>query len=89
MRKFKPQRKIVIATDGSKAAEKAADFGIETLRFSGAKVYAVYVVDTTSYGSVPKDERLPKKVEQFEKIGNEATSYVEEKAKAAGMEAES
>ncbi len=87
--KFKPQRKILIATDGSKAAEKAADFGIETLRFSGAKVYAAYVIDTTSYGSVPKDERLSKKVEQFEKIGHEATSYVEEKAKAAGMEAES
>ena len=28
--KFKPQRQILIATDGSEASEKAADFGIET-----------------------------------------------------------
>ena len=36
------------------------------------------------------DERWSKEVfEQFEEIGHEATSYVEEKAKAAGMEAES
>lgn len=87
--KFKPQRKILIATDGSETSEKAADFGIETLRFGGAKVYAVYVIDTTSYGSVPEDERWSKKVEQFEEIGHDATTYVEEKAKAAGMEVES
>ena len=60
------------------------------LRFGGAKLYAVYVIDTTSYDSLPKDERWSKEVlEQFEKIGHEATAYVEEKAKAAGMEAES
>lgn len=87
--KFKPQRKILIATDGSETANEAADFGIGTLRFSGAKVYSVYVIDTTSYGSVPKDEKWSKKIEQFEEIGHEAASYVEEKAKAAGLKAES
>lgn len=86
----KPHRKILIATDGSEASEKAADFGIEILRFSEAKVYAVYVIDTTSYGSIPMDEIWSKEgYEQFEKMGREATSYVEERAKAAGMEAES
>jgi nucleotide-binding universal stress UspA family protein len=87
--KFKPQRKILIATDGSDTANEAANFGIETLGFSGAKVYSVYVIDTTSYGSVPKDEKWSKKIEQFEEIGHEAASYVEGKAKAAGLEAES
>jgi len=87
--KFEPQRKILIATDGSETAKEAADFGIKTLRFSGAKVYAVYVLDTTSYGSLPKDEKWSKKIEQFEGIGHEAASYIEEKAKAAGLEAES
>lgn len=86
---FKPQRKILIATDGSEASEKAADFGIETLKFEGAKVYAVYVIDTASYGSVPMDEKKLKRIEQLEEMGRKATSYVERKAKDAGMEAES
>ena len=33
-------RKILIATDGSETAEKAADFGIQIAGLSGAKVYA-------------------------------------------------
>jgi nucleotide-binding universal stress UspA family protein len=86
---FKPQRKILIATDGSETAKEAADFGIEALKFSGAKVYAVYVIGTTSHGSVPEDEKRSKKIAQYEEVGHEATSYVEEKAKAAGLEAES
>lgn len=87
--KFKPQIKILIATDGSEASEKAADFGMETLRFGGAKAYAVYVIDTSSYGSVPIDERRSKKIQQLEEIGHKAVSYVEGKAKTAGMEVES
>lgn len=87
--KFNPQRKILIATDGSETSNEAADFGIETLKFSGAKVYAVYVIDTTSYGSVTEEEKWAKKIKQFEEVGHRAASYVEEKAKAAGLEAES
>ena len=57
---------------------------------SGAKVYAVYVIDITSFDSILMDEPWTKETyEQFEKIGREATSYVEENAKAAGIEAES
>lgn len=88
--KFKPQRKILIATDGSEAAENAADFGIEIAGLSRAKVYAVYVIDITPFDSILMDETWTKDMyEQFEKTGREATSYVEENAKAAGMEAES
>jgi nucleotide-binding universal stress UspA family protein len=86
--KFTPQ-KILIATDDSEASEKAADFGIETLRFEGAKIYAVYVIDTGSYGSVPVDEKKLKRIEHLEEIGHKATSYVEKKAKDSGMEVES
>ncbi len=87
--KFKPHRKILIATDGSETANEAADFGIEILRSCGAKVYVVYVINTASYDSAPNDEKWSKKIGQFEEIGREATSYVEEKAKTAGLEAES
>jgi nucleotide-binding universal stress UspA family protein len=86
---FKPQRKILIATDGSEASEKAANFGMETFKFERAKVYGVYVINTTSYGSASVGDLGSKKVEQLEEIGHKAVSYVEELAKAAGLETES
>jgi nucleotide-binding universal stress UspA family protein len=83
-------KKILIATDGSKAAENAADSGIEIAELSRAKVYAVYVINITSYDSILMDETWTKDMsEKFEKIGREATAHVEEKAKAAGLESES
>jgi nucleotide-binding universal stress UspA family protein len=87
---YEPARQVLIATDGSKAAENAADFGIEIAGLSRAKVYAVYVIDVTSFDSILMDEPMIKEMsERFEKIGLEATSYVEQSAKAAGLEAES
>ena len=83
-------KKILIATDDSKTAEKAVDLGIEIAGLSGAKVYAVYVIDTTPYYSIPLDQVWSKEVyEQFEQIGREADSYVEKAAKTAGIEVES
>jgi nucleotide-binding universal stress UspA family protein len=88
--KSKPSRQILIATDGSETAKEAADFGIEMVGCSGAKVYAVYVIETTPYRSVPLDQIWSNNVlEEFEKEGNEATFYVEKIAKDAGMEVES
>ncbi len=83
-------RKILIATDGSESAEKAADFGVQIAGLSGAKVYAVYVIDTTPYYSIPLDQVWSKEVyEQLETMGYEITSDVEKTAKAAGLKAES
>jgi Universal stress protein UspA and related nucleotide-binding proteins len=86
----KSKRQILIATDGSETANEAADFGIEMVGCSGAKIYAVYVIDTTPYRSVPLDEIWSKEtLDEFEKAGQEATSYVEKIGKAAGAEVES
>jgi nucleotide-binding universal stress UspA family protein len=83
-------RKILIATDGSKTAKKAADFGVQIAGLSNAKVYTVYVIDTTPYYSIPLDQVWSKEVyEQLENMGYEITSDVEKTAKAAGLEAES
>ena len=83
-------RKILIATDGSKTAKKAADFGVQIAGLSNAKVYVVYVIDTTPYYSIPLDQVWSKEVyEQLENMGYEITSDVEKTAKAAGLEAES
>jgi nucleotide-binding universal stress UspA family protein len=88
--KSKPRRQVIIATDGSETANEAADFGIEMIGCSGAKVYAIYVIDTTPYRSVPLDKIWSDKVlEEFEKEGREATSYIEKIGKAAGVEVES
>lgn len=83
-------RKILIATDGSENAKKAADFGIQIAGLSGAKIYAAYVIDTTPYYSIPLDQVWSKEVyEQVEKMGHEITADVEKTSKAAGLEAES
>ena len=85
-----PRRQILIATDGSETANEAADFGIEMIGCTGAKVYALYVIDTTPYRSIPLDQIWSKEtLDEFEKAGYEATSYVEKIGKAAGVEVES
>ena len=86
----KLQRRILIATDGSETANEAAAFGMEMVGCSGAKIYAVYVIDTTPYRSVSLDKIWSKEtLDEFERAGHEATSYVERIGKAAGVEVES
>ena len=86
----RPRRQILIATDGSETANEAADFGIEMVGCSGAKIYAVYVIDTTPYRSVSLDKIWSDEVlAEHEREGKEATSYVERIGKAAGAEVES
>ena len=80
-----PRRQILIATDGSETANEAADFAMEMFGCSGAKVYAVYVIDTTPYRSIPLDKIWSKEtLDELERAGLEATSYVEKIGKAAG-----
>jgi nucleotide-binding universal stress UspA family protein len=87
--KSRPRRQILIATDGSETANEAADFGIEMVGCSGAKIYAVYIIDTTPYRSVSLDKIWSKEtLEEFERVGHEATSYIEKIGKAAGAEVE-
>lgn len=86
----RPRRKILIATDGSETAREAANFGIEMVGCSGAKIYVVYVVDTRPYRSVPLDQIWSKDVlNEFEREGHEAASYIENLAKPYGVEVES
>jgi nucleotide-binding universal stress UspA family protein len=88
--KDKVLRKILIATDGSETAKKAAEFGVQIAGLSGAKVYAMFVIDTTPYYSIPLDQIWSKEVyEQLEEMGFEIASDVEKTAKIAGLEAES
>ncbi|AAM31150.1 universal stress protein [Methanosarcina mazei] len=85
----KPQKKILIATDGSETANEAADFGIGMVGCTGAKVYALYVIDTSPYRSVSLDKIWSDEVlAEHEKEGRESTAYIERIGKAAGVEVE-
>jgi nucleotide-binding universal stress UspA family protein len=88
--KDRPCRKILIATDGSKAADNAAYLGLKFARQYGAKVFAVYVTNVTAYDSILMDESWAiEECEACEKTGHRTTFSVEEKAKFAGLGAES
>lgn len=83
-------RKFLLATDGSESARKAVDATIEFARLSGAKIYAVYVIDRSIYSSVPEDQEWEKAMyDRFRELGEEAVSYVEKTAKNAGLQIES
>jgi len=82
--------KILIATDGSKASEDAAYLGIKFARQYEAKVFAIYVIDVTAHDSILMDKSWEiDECAECEKKGNKATSVIVEKAKFAGLEAES
>jgi nucleotide-binding universal stress UspA family protein len=87
--KGKSCRQILIATDGSKAAENAVYLGIKFASQYGAKIYAVYVINVTSSDSILLDKSWAiEECEECEKKGNKATSSIVEKAKFVGLEAE-
>lgn len=82
-------RKILLATDGSESARKAADTAIELSRLSGAKIYAVSVIDRSVYSSAPEDLEWEEEMyDRFRELAEEAVSYVEKTAKDAGLEVE-
>lgn len=81
-------KKILIATDGSEYTKKAVDFGVEIARLAGAKLYAVYVVDTAAFASIPMDTAWESMYELLRQEGDEATKYVEEVAKKCDIDVE-
>lgn len=84
-------KRIMIATDGSELGRKSIENGIEIARLSGAKVFAVYVVASGGYSAIPpRDAGWEKAMkEHLRTEGENATAFVEEAGKAAGVEVES
>lgn len=84
-------RKIMVATDGSEPVKKAVDTAIEIARLGGAKLYAVYVVESGGLSiSHPRDVGWDKAMkEHLTAEGKEATAYVETAGKTANVEVES
>ncbi|AAM03615.1 TPA: universal stress protein [Methanosarcina acetivorans] len=88
--KSKLYRKILLATDDSESARKAADAALELAHLSGAKIYAVYVIDRSIYSSVPEDLEWEEAMyTRFRELGEEAVSYMEKAAKDTDLQVES
>ncbi len=81
--------KILIATDGSEYTKNAVDYGIDLAKNTGAKIHAVYVVDTAAFASIPMDAAWESMYGLLRQEGEEATKYVADKAEALGLEVDS
>ncbi len=81
-------KKILIATDGSEYTKNAVEQGIELAKNTGAKLHAIYVVDTAAFASIPMDAAWESMYELLRQEGDEATKYVADKAEAEGLEVE-
>jgi nucleotide-binding universal stress UspA family protein len=81
-------RKILIATDGSEYTKKAIDHGIEIAINTGAKLNAIYVIDTRAYSSIPLSAPMEYTYSILRQEGDMALKYVSERAEAAGLEVE-
>jgi nucleotide-binding universal stress UspA family protein len=83
--------KILIATDGSKHSEKAAEKALEMARLTGGKVTALYVADVSNYFAPVDvsynitDEAIGGMRSLVLKDAAAAVKRVEEMAKAAGV----
>jgi nucleotide-binding universal stress UspA family protein len=76
---------IVIATDGSENTQKAISHGIKIAKFSGATVYALHVVDTSSFSQSWTAGR-ESMYEILRTDGQKATYKVKECGEASGVE---
>lgn len=78
-------RNIIIATDGSANNQKAISYGIKLAKFSGATVYAVYVVNTPS--TISQDWTAGKETmyEVMREDGEKILSRVREIGDASGV----
>jgi nucleotide-binding universal stress UspA family protein len=78
-------RNIVIATDGSDNTQRAISYGIEIAKLSRATVYALHVVDTSSFSQSWTAGREAM-YEILRKDGQKATSKIKEYGEASGVE---
>ena len=80
--------KILIATDGSEYTKNAVDYGIDIAKSTGAKLFAIYIVDTAAFASIPMDAAWESMYELLKQEGDLAIKYVAERAEAEGLKVE-
>jgi nucleotide-binding universal stress UspA family protein len=73
-------KKILIATDGSKRTQDAVQMGLNMAREQRSKVYAVYVVDTVTFTSIPMDVTWENMYQLLKDEGEDAVKVVKDGA---------
>ncbi|KXS46782.1 MULTISPECIES: universal stress protein [Methanohalophilus] len=80
---------ILIATDGSENVKNAVDWGIDLAKSTDAKVKALFVIPPVGVSAAVRGESWAEGTRtHLEKEGRDATDYVVEVGKAAGVEVE-
>ena len=79
-------KKILIATDGSKRTQSAVDTGLQLAQQHKSKVYAVYVVDTVTFTSIPMDVTWENMYQLLKDEGEAAVNRVKEAGQGADIE---
>jgi len=73
---------ILVAIDGSKAGDEAFAVAVDEARLHGARLHAIYVVETGLFSSLPADNTVEIMYRALEKEGEQ----VLEKARARALE---
>lgn len=73
-------KKIIIATDRSKRTQNAVQTGLQVAGAHQSTVYAVYVVDTVTFTSVPMDVTWENMYQLLKEEGEAAVARVKEAA---------
>mgnify|MGYP006297319647 CR=1 FL=1 len=77
---------ILVPTDGSPAVEAALDEAMGVAELAGARVHALYVIDTRDYNVLPESKWLSLE-DELEAEGLAAVERVADRAREGGLEA--
>jgi nucleotide-binding universal stress UspA family protein len=77
---------VLVPTDGSRAARRAAEQAVALVRESGGAVHALYVMDMGDADFVASPSDIAETRKRLERKGGEFVADVEELAEEAGVE---
>lgn len=72
-------KKILLATDNSKQAEKAGEYAISTADLDGANIIVLYAIDTYYIYALPQKDLRDQMDEQLREEGKEAVEKFKSK----------
>lgn len=78
-------KKILVPTDGSESNNIVVEKGLGLARLLGARVTALFVVDTSTFKGVPPDELITTLRGHMESKGNEVIDGIVEKGEEIGV----
>lgn len=71
---------ILVAIDGSKAGDNAFAVAVEESRLHGARLHAIYVVETGLFSSLPADNTVEIMYRALEKEGEQVLEHARARA---------